>query len=137
MAVKSDVILENFKPGSEYRASTNPLRLSHVLSALEKWGLGPSDLHPLNPSLIFTRISGYGQTGPWSTRPGYASVCEAESGFRYINGYPDPETGRLAGPPVRPNMSLADSITGLHAAFGTASSLALIFSSQNVLSSSR
>ena len=75
--------------------------------------------HPLNPSLIFTRVSGYGQTGPWSSRPGYASVCEAESGFRYINGTPDPDTGALLGPPIRPNLSLGDSVAGLHAAFGT------------------
>ncbi|KAI0629554.1 CoA-transferase family III [Trametes polyzona] len=102
LAVKSDVLLENFKPGT-----------------LEKWNLGPADLHPLNPSLIFTRVSGYGQTGPWSPRPGYASVCEAESGFRYINGTPDPETGGLLGPPIRPNLSLGDSVAGLHAAFGT------------------
>ncbi|KAL7277672.1 hypothetical protein ACG7TL_008603 [Trametes sanguinea] len=102
LAIKSDVIVENFKPGT-----------------LEKWKLGPADLHPLNPSLIFTRVSGYGQTGPWSSRPGYASVCEAESGFRYINGTPDPETGGLLGPPIRPNLSLGDSIAGLHAAFGT------------------
>ncbi|KAI0683999.1 CoA-transferase family III [Cytidiella melzeri] len=102
LALQSDVLLENFKPGT-----------------LEKWGLGPSDLHPSNPSLIFTRVSGYGQTGPWSSRPGYASVCEAESGFRYINGLPDPETGSLSGPPVRPNISLGDSVAGLHAAFGT------------------
>ncbi|KAJ8515186.1 hypothetical protein ONZ45_g7372 [Pleurotus djamor] len=102
LAVKSDVLIENFKPGT-----------------LEKWGLGPSDLHPLNPDLIFTRVSGYGQTGPWAPRPGYASVCEAESGFRYINGFPDAITGGLSGPPVRPNISLGDSIAGLHAAFGT------------------
>ncbi|KAI0740843.1 CoA-transferase family III [Earliella scabrosa] len=102
LAVKSDVILENFKPGT-----------------LEKWNLGPADLHPLNPSLIFTRVSGYGQTGPWASRPGYASVCEAESGFRYINGVPDPETGALSGAPIRPNISLGDSVAGLHAAFGT------------------
>ncbi|TFK90240.1 CoA-transferase family III [Polyporus arcularius HHB13444] len=102
LAVRSDVILENFKPGT-----------------LEKWNLGPADLHPLNPSLIFTRVSGYGQTGPWASRPGYASVCEAESGFRYINGTPDPETGALSGPPTRPNISLGDSVAGLHAAFGT------------------
>ncbi|THH29037.1 hypothetical protein EUX98_g5152 [Antrodiella citrinella] len=102
LAVNSDVLLENFKPGT-----------------LEKWRLGPADLHPMNPSLIFTRVSGYGQTGPWSSRPGYASVCEAESGFRYINGFPDPETGMLSGPPVRPNISLGDSVAGLHAAFGT------------------
>ncbi|CAL1711667.1 unnamed protein product [Somion occarium] len=102
LAAKSDVLLENFKPG-----------------VLEKWNLGPKDLHPLNPSLIFTRVSGYGQNGPWSSRPGYASVCEAQSGFRYINGFPDPETGMLSGPPVRPNISLGDSVAGLHAAFGT------------------
>ncbi|KAG7449961.1 L-carnitine dehydratase/bile acid-inducible protein F [Guyanagaster necrorhizus] len=102
LAIKSDVLLENFKPGT-----------------LEKWGLSPEALHPHNPSLIFTRVSGYGQTGPWSPRPGYASVCEAESGFRYINGFPDPKTGGLTGPPVRPNISLGDSVAGLHAAFGT------------------
>ncbi|KAK7472004.1 hypothetical protein VKT23_000111 [Stygiomarasmius scandens] len=102
LAIKSDVLIENFKPGT-----------------LEKWALGPSNLHPYNPSLIFTRVSGYGQTGPWAPRPGYASVCEAESGFRYINGFPDPATGGLAGPPVRPNISLGDSVAGLHAAFGT------------------
>lgn len=90
-------------------------------TALEKWSLGPDDLRPLNPSLIFTRVSGYGQTGPWAKRPGYAAVCEAESGFRYINGFPDPETGALSGAPVRPNMSLGDSVAGLHAAFGTVS----------------
>ncbi|KAF9561869.1 CoA-transferase family III [Agrocybe pediades] len=102
LALKSDVIIENFKPGT-----------------LEKWGLGPNELRAENPSLIFTRVSGYGQTGPWSSRPGYAAVCEAEAGFRFINGYPDPETGRLSGAPVRPNMSLGDSVAGLHAAFGT------------------
>ncbi|KAJ2918303.1 hypothetical protein MD484_g2110, partial [Candolleomyces efflorescens] len=101
LAVKCDVILENFKPGT-----------------LEKWSLGPSDLHPYNPDLIFTRVSGYGQTGPLGPRPGFASVCEADSGFRYINGFPD-GGGGLAGPPVRPNISLGDSSAGLHAAFGT------------------
>ncbi|KAI5122328.1 hypothetical protein M0805_002495 [Coniferiporia weirii] len=101
LAIKSDILLENFKPGN-----------------LEKWNLGPSDIHPHNPDLIFTRVSGYGQTGPWASRGGYASVCEAESGFRFINGFPDLETGMLAGPPVRPNISIGDSLTGLHAAFG-------------------
>ena len=83
--------------------------------------MGPSALYPLNPLLVFTRASGYGQTGPWSSRPGYASVCEAETGFRYINGFVDPETNSLSGPPVRPNISLGDSVAGLHAAFGTVS----------------
>ncbi|TFK97344.1 CoA-transferase family III domain-containing protein [Pterulicium gracile] len=102
IALKSDVIIENFKPGT-----------------LEKWDLGPTALHPHSPGLIFTRVSGYGQTGPWSQRPGYASVCEAESEFRYVNGYPDSTSGGLDGPPVRPNISLGDSVAGLHAAFGT------------------
>jgi crotonobetainyl-CoA:carnitine CoA-transferase CaiB-like acyl-CoA transferase len=66
-----------------------------------------------------TRVSGYGQTGPWCSRPGYASVCEGESGFRFINGFPDEKTGELSGPPVRPNISLGDSVAGLTAAFGT------------------
>ncbi|KAF8911689.1 CoA-transferase family III domain-containing protein [Gymnopilus junonius] len=117
LAIKSDVLLENFKPGT-----------------LEKWTLGPSDLHLHNPSLIFTRVSGYGQTGPWAQRPGYASVCEAESGFRFINGYPDEEKGGegLAGAPVRPNISLGDSVAGLHAAFGTV--LALLSRQRQVYS---
>ncbi|KAI0264131.1 CoA-transferase family III domain-containing protein [Gloeopeniophorella convolvens] len=102
LAEHSDVVLENFKPGT-----------------LEKWGLGPERLRVNNPGLIFTRVSGYGQTGPWSGRPGYASVCEGEAGFRFINGFPDEETGELSGPPVRPNISLGDSVAGLTAAFGT------------------
>lgn len=89
------------------------------LTALEKWGLGPDTLRATNPGLIFTRISGYGQTGPWSPRPGYASVCEGEAGFRFINGFSDEKTGELSGPPVRPNISLGDSVAGLTAAFGT------------------
>jgi len=80
--------------------------------------LNVEHLHPHNPSLIFTRVSGYGQTGPLAARPGYGSVCEAESGFRYINGCPDAETGGLFGPQVRPNISLGDCVAGLHAAFG-------------------
>ncbi|KAF7361527.1 Succinyl-CoA--D-citramalate CoA-transferase [Mycena sanguinolenta] len=102
LALRSDVLIENFKPGT-----------------LEKWSLDAASLHPHNPDLIYTRVSGYGQTGPWASRPGFASVCEAESGFRFINGIPDPDTGGLSGPPVRPNISLGDSVAGLHAAFGT------------------
>lgn len=91
LAAKSDVLIENFTPGR-----------------MEAWGLGPEDL---DPRLIYVRISGRGQTGPAATLPGYASVCEAESGFRAVNGYPDRA-------PVRPNLSLGDSLAGLHAAFG-------------------
>ena len=91
-----DVILENFRPG-----------------VMESWGLGPDDLPD---HIVFSRISGYGQTGPKSSLPGYASVCEAASGFRSVNGYPD-------RPSVRPNISLGDSLAGLHAAFGVVMSL--------------
>lgn len=95
------------------------LRYRHA-SALERWGLGPDKLRATNPGFIFTRVSGYGQTGPWSSRPGYASVCEGEAGFRFINGFPDERTGELSGPPVRPNISLGDSVAGLTASFETA-----------------
>ena len=95
----ADVVIENFRPGT-----------------MEKWGLGPDDFKESNPGLVYTRISGYGQTGPLATRPGYASVSEAFSGFRYVNGFPD-------RPPVRPNLSMGDSLAGLHAAFGTVLSL--------------
>jgi len=100
----ADVVIENFKPGT-----------------MEKWGLGP-DAFPDNPGLIYTRISGYGQTGPYSTKPGYASVTEAFSGFRYVNGFPD-------GVPVRPNLSIGDTVAGLHAAFGVV--LALLAKKQD------
>ena len=95
----ADVVIENFRPGT-----------------MEKWGLGPDDFKESNPGLVYTRISGYGQTGPLATRPGYASVSEAFSGFRYVNGF-------LDRPPVRPNLSMGDSLAGLHAAFGTILSL--------------
>ncbi|KAJ2956643.1 hypothetical protein NQZ79_g7542 [Umbelopsis isabellina] len=94
LAQQSDVLIENFKPGT-----------------MEKWGLGPDELYKTNPDLIFTRISGYGQSGPYSKRAGYASVCEGMGGFRYVNGHP-------GQPPVRPNISLGDSLAGLHAALG-------------------
>ena len=71
LMLDADVVIENFKPGT-----------------MEKWGLGPEDLKSLNPKLIYTRISGYGQTGPYSRKPGYASVTGAFSGFRYLNGFP-------------------------------------------------
>jgi crotonobetainyl-CoA:carnitine CoA-transferase CaiB-like acyl-CoA transferase len=95
----ADVLIENFRPG-----------------VMEKWGLGPERFKPSNPGLVYTRISGYGQTGPYAHKPGFASVCEGISGFRYVNGFPDEA-------PVRPNLSIGDSIAGLHAAFGVALSL--------------
>src|SRR6266705_2233557 len=91
LADRVDVLVENFRPGT-----------------LEKWGLGPQELKQTNPGLIYARISGYGQTGPYASRPGFASVCEGIGGFRYINGFP-------GAPPVRPNLSLGDTLAGLHA----------------------
>ncbi len=99
LAEQSDVLIENFRPGT-----------------LERWGLAPKDLEASNPGLIYARVSGYGQTGPASSLPGYASVCEGFGGFRYVNGLPGER-------PVRPNLSLGDSLTGLHAAFGVLLSL--------------
>ena len=100
LAAQCDVLVENFRPGT-----------------LEKWGLAPETLKTDNEQLIIARISGYGQTGPYASRPGFASVCEGIGGFRYVNGFP-------GDAPVRPNLSLGDSLAGLHAAFGVA--LALI-----------
>ena len=93
---KADVVVENFRPG-----------------AMEKWGLGPEDVKRENPGFIYARISGYGQTGPFAHKPGYASVTEGYGGFRYINGEPGEA-------PVRPNISLSDTVAGIHAALGVA-----------------
>ena len=105
LAKEADVLVENFKPGT-----------------MEKWGLGPDDLEHDNPDLIYVRVSGYGQTGPYSKKPGYASVTEAFSGFRYVNGFED-------RPPVRPNLSLGDTVAGLHAVLGVL--MALLERKQN------
>jgi crotonobetainyl-CoA:carnitine CoA-transferase CaiB-like acyl-CoA transferase len=94
LATECDVLIENFKPGT-----------------MEKWGLGPEHLKALRPDLIYTRVSGYGQTGPYASKPGFASVCEAIGGLRYVNGFADQ-------PPVRPNLSLGDSLAGMHAVIG-------------------
>ncbi|HEY3572958.1 MAG TPA: CaiB/BaiF CoA-transferase family protein [Arthrobacter sp.] len=99
LAAKSDILLENFRPGT-----------------LEKWGLGPEVLNEANPELIITRISAFGQTGPLSERPGFAAVAEAYGGFRNLVGDPD-------RPPVRVGVSIGDSIAGLYAAFGSMMSL--------------
>ena len=101
----ADVLVENFRPG-----------------ALESWGLAPDQLRERNPKLIVARISGYGQTGPYANKPGYASVTEGFGGFRYINGEP-------GKPPVRPNISMGDTLSAIHAALGIA--LAVIQRSQS------
>ncbi len=94
LAAQADVLIENFRPGT-----------------LEKWGLDPESLWTANPALIVARVSGFGQTGPYANRPGYASVCEAFGGLRHLTGTP----GEVA---VRSNLSLGDSLAGLHAALG-------------------
>ncbi len=93
LASESDVVLENYRPGT-----------------LEKWGLGYEALSANNPGLVLVRVSGFGQTGPNSHRPGFGTLAEAYAGFAHING----EAG---GPPLLPGFGLADSTTGLMAAF--------------------
>lgn len=89
-----DILIENFRPGG-----------------LEKWGLGYEDLARIQPGLIMVRISGFGQTGPYSQRPGFGVIAEAMSGLRHITGDPD-------RPPARVGVQLTDYIAGLYAAFG-------------------
>jgi crotonobetainyl-CoA:carnitine CoA-transferase CaiB-like acyl-CoA transferase len=94
LARTCDVLLENFRPG-----------------VMEQWGLGPEDFADRSPGLIYARISGYGQDGPYAGKPGFASVCEGLGGLRHVNGHPGEA-------PVRPNLSLGDTIAGLHCALG-------------------
>jgi formyl-CoA transferase len=95
----ADVFVENFRPGT-----------------LERWGLGPEDLHRLNPGLVLTRVTGYGQTGPYRTRAGYGSVGEALGGLRYVTGDP-------AAPPSRVGISLGDTLAAVFACIGTLAAL--------------
>lgn len=94
LAERCDVVLENFRPGT-----------------LEAWNLAPERLLEHNRGLVIARISGYGQTGPYSRRAGFASVGEAMGGLRYINGFP----GQA---PARAGISLGDSLAALHAVQG-------------------
>lgn len=94
LAAESDVVVENFRPGS-----------------MERWGLGYDELAQLNPGLVMVRISGFGQDGPYRDRAGYGVIGEAVSGLRHLTGDPD-------RPPSRVAVSMTDYITGLYAAFG-------------------
>jgi len=96
---KSDVVIENFRPGT-----------------LERWGCGWTELSALNPRLILVRVSGYGQTGPYSQRAGYGGIGEAMGGLRYIVGEPD-------RPPSRVGISIGDSLAAVHACMGTLAAL--------------
>jgi formyl-CoA transferase len=94
LALESDVLIENFRPG-----------------ALEAWGLSPEDLMAKNPRLIVLRISGYGQTGPYRNRPGFGVIGEAMGGLRNLTGEP----GRV---PVRVGVSIGDTLAALHGVIG-------------------
>ncbi|WP_454789153.1 CaiB/BaiF CoA transferase family protein [Mycolicibacterium lutetiense] len=96
---RSDIIVENFRPGT-----------------LEKWNLGYDVLRERNKGIILVRVSGYGQTGPDAGKAGYASVAEASSGLRHMNGFP-------GGPPPRLALSLGDSLAGMFAAQGALAAL--------------
>lgn len=91
----ADVLVENFRPGT-----------------LERLGLAPEVLHATNPRLVVTRVTGFGQTGPYKDRPGFATQAEALSGFAAINGEPD-------GQPLLPPIALTDEVAALVAAFAT------------------
>ncbi len=94
LARGSHIVVENFRAG-----------------ALEKWNLGWEALSRDNPKLVLVRISGYGQDGPYSGRPGFAAIAEGMAGFRYVTGFPD-------RPPARPNLSIGDTIASLHGVIG-------------------
>jgi crotonobetainyl-CoA:carnitine CoA-transferase CaiB-like acyl-CoA transferase len=96
---RSDVLIENFRPGT-----------------LEKWDLAPATLHERNPGLVLARVTGFGQFGPISGRPGFGTLAESMSGFAHITGQPD-------GPPTLPPFGLADGIAALTAAFAVTAAL--------------
>lgn len=94
LAAEADVVIENFRPGT-----------------LEKWGIGWEQLSEVNPKLIMLRVSGYGQTGPYSQRPGFAAIAECMGGLRYVTGYQDRA-------PVRVGVSLGDTLASLYGVVG-------------------
>lgn len=91
LVATADVLVENFRPGT-----------------LERWGVGPEQLHEVNPGLVIVRVTGFGQTGPYAARPGFGTLAEAMSGFAHL-------TGEADGPPTLPAFGLADSICGIAA----------------------
>jgi crotonobetainyl-CoA:carnitine CoA-transferase CaiB-like acyl-CoA transferase len=95
LVVDADVLVENFRPGT-----------------LDRLGLGPAVLHAINPKLVITSITGFGQTGPYASRPGFASIAESMSGLSALLGEAD-------GPPLLPPIALTDELTGIVAAFAT------------------
>lgn len=102
LVATSQVLIENFVPGK-----------------LEELGLGVDVLHSINPQLVVVRVSGWGQTGPYSHRPGFGTLVEAMSGFADLNGFADK-------PPVLPPLAMADMYAGLYGAFGTLAALRVV-----------
>ena len=94
LIAEADVLVENFRPGT-----------------LERWGLSYEELSAVNPGLVLIRVTGFGQTGPYSSQPGYGAIGEAMGGLRHISGDP-------SAPPSRPGISLGDSLAGTYAALG-------------------
>ncbi len=99
LAAEADILIENFKPGT-----------------IEKWGLGPEELHAINPRLIIVRVSGYGQTGPYSSRAGFGGIGEAMGGWRYIVGDPDRAPSRMG-------VSIGDSLAATYGCLGALAAL--------------
>jgi len=100
LAAKADVLVENFQPGT-----------------LERWGIGPDVLQALNPGLVIARVTAYGQTGPYSNRPGFGRIANAFSGISFLCGEPD-------APPASPGTAtLSDYLTGVYAALGVLTAL--------------
>ena len=99
LAGDADILIENFKPGT-----------------LEKWGMGPEVLHALNPRLIIVRVSGYGQTGPYSSRAGFGGIGEAMGGWRHIVGDPDRTPSRMG-------VSIGDSLAATYGCMGALAAL--------------
>jgi crotonobetainyl-CoA:carnitine CoA-transferase CaiB-like acyl-CoA transferase len=99
LAERSDVVIENFRPGT-----------------LERWGLGWDELSGVNPHLVLARVSGFGQRGPYANRPGFGTLAEAMSGFASLNGEPD-------RPPLLPPLALADGVAALASAFAIMAAL--------------
>ncbi|BAN04282.1 CaiB/BaiF CoA transferase family protein [Ilumatobacter coccineus] len=99
LVADADVLLENFRPGT-----------------MERWGLGWEELSAINPKLVMVRVSGFGQTGPYAKRPGYASIGEAMGGLRYVMG--DPSSA-----PSRAGISIGDSLAAIYATLGAMAAL--------------
>jgi crotonobetainyl-CoA:carnitine CoA-transferase CaiB-like acyl-CoA transferase len=99
LTAEADVLIENFRPGT-----------------LERWGLDPGSLMAVNERLVVARVTGFGQTGPYASRPGFGTLAEAMSGFAELNGEP-------GGPPLLPPLALADGVAGLATAFAVMAAL--------------